>query len=155
MPFLVVLFIVVPLAELAVIIAAGRAFGILETLLALFAISIAGAWLAKTQGLGVLQRIRAEMDAGRMPASELIDGALILVGAVLLLTPGFLTDLVAVGLLVPPGRRVVRGVARSVIASRFAVLRAYNHGRRARRVWTVTRPPDRSPADDPPRLPEA
>jgi UPF0716 protein FxsA len=95
---LLAIFIIVPLLELWVIFEVGSQIGYLPTFLALILISVTGAALAKQQGYRALVRIQEEVRNGSMPGDSLIDGALILAGALLLLTPGFLTD--AVGLLV-------------------------------------------------------
>lgn len=106
--FLVALFIVIPLVEIAVIIQVGQYLGVVNTIGLLLIISISGAWVVKRQGLGVLRRIREQRDLGRVPGAELFDGALILVAGVLLLTPGFVTDAVGLLLLIPPFRRGMR-----------------------------------------------
>lgn len=105
---LALLFIGIPLAELAIIMWVGGHLGILETIVLLVVVSLAGAWLAKQQGLFALRAIRAKLDAGELPGVELTDGVLVLVAAILLLTPGFLTDAVALALLLPPVRALVR-----------------------------------------------
>jgi UPF0716 protein FxsA len=102
------LFILVPLVEIAVIIKVGESIGLLETLALLLVISMAGAWIVKHQGLGVLRRIVAERREGRIPAAAVVDGVLILVAGVLLLAPGFVTDAVGLVLLTPPVRNGVR-----------------------------------------------
>jgi UPF0716 protein FxsA len=107
-PALAVLFILVPLAELAVIIAVGKAIGVLATLLLLLAFSLVGAWLAKRQGLAAWQRFQLALAEGRMPTREVADGAMILLAGALLFTPGFLTDLVGLLLLVPATRALAR-----------------------------------------------
>lgn len=107
---LVVAFIVVPIAELAVLIQVGDWLGIADTILLLIAVSVAGAWLAKRAGISVLIRIREQLNMGRVPAAELLDGFLVLLAGALLLTPGFLTDCAALGLLLPPVRTAVRRV---------------------------------------------
>jgi UPF0716 protein FxsA len=119
---LALLFIVVPLLELWLIIEVGQRIGALETVGALLVVSIVGAWLVKHQGLGVIGRIRRRTAAGQVPGVELVDGAMILVGGALLLTPGFLTDGVGLALLVPPVRATARRVARRVLARRVAVV---------------------------------
>jgi UPF0716 protein FxsA len=116
MPLLVLLFIVVPLAELYVIIQVGQAIGVLPTIGILLLDSILGSWLLRQQGRAAWQRFNTALAAGRPPASETIDGALILFGGALLLTPGFLTDLLGLALLLPPSRAAVR----RVLARRFA-----------------------------------
>jgi UPF0716 protein FxsA len=109
---LVLLFLVVPFAELAVLIQVGDWLGLADTILLLIAISVAGAWLAKRAGVSVLVRMRQQLEMGRVPAAELVDGFLVLLAGALLLTPGFLTDCVALLLLLPPVRATVRRVLR-------------------------------------------
>ena len=121
-PLLVVLFIGVPFAELYVLIQVGHAIGVLDTLALLFLVSVVGAWLAKREGLSVLRRMQAALDAGRVPGVELIDGFLILLAAALMLTPGFLTDIVAIFLLLPPVRALVRRTLRRSFARRIEIL---------------------------------
>ncbi len=108
LPILVLLFIGVPFAEIYVLLQVGHAIGILNTLALLILVSVVGAWLAKREGLGVVRRMQAAVNAGRVPGTELIDGFLILLAAALMLTPGFLTDILAILLLLPPVRAVVR-----------------------------------------------
>lgn len=121
MAVLAVVFLVVPIAELAVIILVGSEIGPLNTIGLLILVSVVGAWLAKREGIGVLGRIRAQLDAGRVPGVELVDGFLILFAGVLLLTPGFLTDCLAIALLLPPVRAVVRGTLRRYLATRIVI----------------------------------
>jgi UPF0716 protein FxsA len=109
--FLLVAFVVVPIAELAVIVATSQAIGLGWTLLLLFGFSIAGSVLAKRQGLEVWRRVRATLERGRMPSAELVDGFLVLLAGALLLSPGFLTDVVGVALLLPPVRALIRRAA--------------------------------------------
>src|SRR5215207_3357294 len=107
---LVLLFIAVPIAELAVIIQVGQAIGIWWTIGLLIADSILGAWLMRHQGRTAWRRFNEAVGAGRVPAREVLDGALVIFGGALLLTPGFLTDALGLILLLPPTRAVVRGV---------------------------------------------
>jgi UPF0716 protein FxsA len=137
---LVALFILVPLVEIAVIIQVGHWLGVLDTIALLLLVSIVGAWLVKRQGIGVLRRIRAELDAGRVPGAALVEGAVVLVAGVLLLTPGFVTDAFGLVLLVPPVRRLVVGRSRR----RFS----------ARGQWRRYRTSRRGPWGHPPELGE-
>ncbi len=121
-PLLAVLFLAVPLAELYVLIQVGQVIGVLDTLGLLLLISIVGAWLAKREGVGVLRRMQAAINAGRVPGAELVDGFLILLAAAFMLTPGFLTDIAAILLLLPPIRAGVRRVLRHRIARRIEIL---------------------------------
>ncbi len=107
---LFVLFIAVPLAELYVIIQVGQWLGVLPTIGILLADSILGSLLMRSQGRLAWQRFTQATQAGRPPAREVIDGALVLLGGAFLLTPGFLTDVLGVALLLPPTRAVVRRI---------------------------------------------
>ena len=107
---LAVVFLVFPSVEIYVMLQVADAIGGPETILRLIAIRMAGAWLAKMAGLGVLNRLQRTVRAGKVPSAELVDGALVLFAAALMLAPGFVTDCLAILLLVPPSRALVRGV---------------------------------------------
>ena len=107
---LIALFIVVPLLELAVIIEVGREIGVVPTIAVLIADSVLGAVLMRVQGRAAWRRFTEATRQGRPPAREVLDGALIIAGGALLLTPGFLTDALGLALLLPPTRAVVRRV---------------------------------------------
>ena len=112
---LALLFLVVPIAELYVIVQVAQGIGIGETILVLVAMSFVGAWLAKQQGLAVLRRLQATVAQGKVPSREIVDGALILFAGALMITPGFLSDCLAILLLLPPFRAVVRaGILRRI-----------------------------------------
>ncbi len=100
----------IPVAEIFFIIRVARDLGIPETIGLLVAVSIAGAWLVRRSGLGVLRQIQERLARGEIPGKELVDGLLILVGGLLMLTPGFLTDAVGLLLLVPPTRLALRAL---------------------------------------------
>jgi UPF0716 protein FxsA len=102
------LFIIVPMIEIYTIIQVGHAIGALDTIALLVLVSIAGAWLTKHEGFAVLQRLRAQLEAGRTPTAELIDGVLVLCAGVLMMTPGFVTDAIGLLVLFPPTRAVLR-----------------------------------------------
>jgi len=107
---LFLLFIVVPIIELYVIVQVADGLGVLPTLAVLITISIAGAWLVRREGSGIVPRIREALFSGRLPSNEIADGGLIMLGGSLLLTPGFVTDAVGFALLIPPIRKVIRGI---------------------------------------------
>jgi UPF0716 protein FxsA len=113
---LLLLFTVVPLVELVLLLEIGRRIGTLAALVLIVATGIAGALLAKRQGLGVLRRIQAELAAGHAPAAAIVDGLIILVAGALLVTPGLLTDVVGFLCLVPMTRRTVRAVLWRLLA---------------------------------------
>src|SRR3954470_17526076 len=110
LPLLFLLFIVVPLAELYVIIQVGQLIGVLPTIALLLLDSILGTILMRSQGRLAWRRFTAATQARRPPAREVIDGALVLLGGAFLLTPGFLTDILGISLLLPPSRAVIRRV---------------------------------------------
>jgi UPF0716 protein FxsA len=113
---LLLLFTLVPLVELYLLVKLGSVVGVAPTVALVVFTGILGAWLARVQGLGVLRRIGADLDEGRMPTDALLDGLLILVAGAVLLTPGLLTDTMGFFLLVPRGRAAVR----RLVAARFA-----------------------------------
>ena len=113
---LVVLFIVVPIAELVVLIQVGQLIGVWWTIALLVADAVLGSLLARSQGRLVWRRFNDALRAGRAPAREVMDGALVVFGGALLLTPGFLSDILGALLLLPPTRALVR----AALVRRFA-----------------------------------
>jgi UPF0716 protein FxsA len=111
----ILLFIVVPLVEIVVIVKVAGAIGGWNTLALLITTSIIGAFLVRHEGFIVLRRVQAQLDRGVLPGRELVDGALVLVGGVLMLVPGFITDAAGLLLLFPP----TRAGARSLLIRRF------------------------------------
>lgn len=101
-----------PLIELYVLLKVGGLIGTGPTIALIILTGVAGAYLARTQGFDLLRRIQTEMNQGRLPASELLDGAMILIGGVLLLTPGFCTDLLGFSLLTPFTRAHIKKLVR-------------------------------------------
>jgi UPF0716 protein FxsA len=120
--FLIVLFIVVPIAELYVIIQVGELIGVAPTLALLLADALLGAWLVKHQGRGAWRRFNEALAARRFPGREVVDGVLIVIGGTLLLTPGFITDIFGFFLLIPPTRALARRLLRRFTIGRFAVV---------------------------------
>src|ERR671910_66305 len=118
---LLALFIVVPLAELYVILRVGDAIGAIWTILLLAADSVLGSILLRTQGRSVWRRFNTALADGKMPHREVIDGVLVVFGGAFLITPGFITDVVGILLLVPPTRAVIRRLLVSRLGRRIAV----------------------------------
>jgi len=111
MPLLLVaLFILVPIAELAVIIQVGQSIGVWWTIGLLIADSVIGSLLMRSQGRLAWRRFNAALQSGRVPAREVADGVMVIFGGALLLTPGFLTDIFGLLFLLPPTRAVIRRV---------------------------------------------
>ncbi len=109
MPLLLVLiFIVVPIAELAILIQVGQWIGVWWTLALLVADAVLGSWLLRSQGRAAWRRFNEALVAGRIPHREVVDGVLVIFGGVLLLTPGFITDVFGLLFLFPPTRVLMR-----------------------------------------------
>ena len=122
MPLLVILLIVVPILELYVIIQVGQAIGVVPTLILLLADALLGSWLLKREGRSAWRRFNAALAARRFPGKEVADGVLIVIGGTLLLTPGFLTDIFGLFLLLPPTRAIARRVLKRLTIGRFMVV---------------------------------
>lgn len=116
---LALLFVAVPLAELAILVWLGRRVGLVPTVTLVVVTGILGAWLARRQGVATWSRFRAALDAGQLPHRELVEGVLVLVAGAVLLTPGLLTDVVGFLLLVPAVRHRVRDRAVAAIGRRW------------------------------------
>jgi len=110
---LLALFILVPLLELALLIRVGEMIGLWNTVGLVLATAIAGSMLARSQGARVLQEIRGDLAGGRVPAAQLVDGLLILIGGIVLLTPGFLTDILGFLLILPFTRARLKRAVRA------------------------------------------
>jgi UPF0716 protein FxsA len=122
MALLVILFIVVPIAELFVIIKVGEVIGVWPTLALLLADALLGSLLLRHQGRGAWRRFNAALAERRFPGKEVADGVLIVIGGTLLLTPGFLTDIAGLFLLIPPTRAIARRLLRRFTIGRFTVV---------------------------------
>jgi UPF0716 protein FxsA len=105
---LILVFLVAPLVELAVIVQVAGSIGVANTIGLLIAVSLLGGWLAKREGLGVLRRIQTALDRGQLPSTEVVDGGLILLAGALMIAPGFISDVLALLLLIPPTRAILR-----------------------------------------------
>lgn len=125
--YLLLAFTVVPFIELYLLLAIGREVGFWPTVGGVLLTGLIGAWLAKKEGLRVLRRWQESLAQGRMPEEGLVSGVLVLVGGVLLVSPGVLTDFVGIFLLFPPTRRLIAGL----------VLRRVERGM-AEGTWRVT-----------------
>jgi UPF0716 protein FxsA len=134
---LIALFIVVPLAELYVILKVGDAIGAVWTILLLAADSVLGSLLLRAQGRSVWQRFNSALAEGRMPHREVIDGVLVIFGGAFLITPGFITDIVGLLLLLPPTRSVIRSAVVRRLGQRVAGGAASRFGRHAPRDYDV------------------
>jgi UPF0716 protein FxsA len=119
---LIALFIVVPIVELYVIIQIGSLIGVLPTIALLLADALLGSLLLRHQGRGAWRRFNEAIAARRFPGREVADGLLIAIGGTLLLTPGFVTDIVGLIFLIPPTRAIVRRLMRGYVGRRFVIV---------------------------------
>ncbi|HJM20743.1 MAG TPA: FxsA family protein [Acidimicrobiales bacterium] len=120
MGLLFLLFVVVPILELVVIIQVGQSLGAWNTAGVLVVDSLAGAWLVKHQGLGLIRKSRERIRNGEMPGSEISAGIAVLFAGALMLTPGFVTDAVGLMLLIPPIRNLLTSSIRRRFHSRLS-----------------------------------
>lgn len=121
---LLVAFVAVPVVEFIIAVQIAHVISVPLTLLILVAASIAGGWLVRREGARAWRALRAALASGRLPAREGLDGALVLVGGALLITPGFLTDAVGLLMVLPGSRRVFRSALLALIARRTRRLAA-------------------------------
>jgi UPF0716 protein FxsA len=109
------IFVVTPLVELAILIYLGTLIGVLNTILIVVITGLSGAFLARRQGLVTLSRIRNNVEQGILPSGDLFQAVLILIGGLLLLTPGLITDLAGFAMLIPQTRNIVTKWLRNLI----------------------------------------
>lgn len=117
---IVALLITVPIVEIAVLIAIGRVIGLGWTLVLMLATSALGGWLLRREGGRAWRAFQTDLAEGRPPGPAATDGMLVLLGGVFMLIPGFVSDLIGALFLIPPTRRVARGLALGVLASRIS-----------------------------------
>jgi UPF0716 protein FxsA len=118
---LLIVFIVVPIVELYVIIQVGQAIGVVPTLFLLLLSAVLGTFLLRTQGRAVWRRFNEALNERRVPHREVLDGVLVIFGGALLLTPGFVTDIVGILFLLPPSRAGIRGFLSKLFIGRVAL----------------------------------
>ena len=118
---LVVALVAVPLLELYVLLQVGQLLGVVPTLVLLVVMSLLGAWLLRREGTRAWAAFRTALTSGRLPAKEVADGALVIFGGALLLTPGFATDALGLFCVVPPTRAVLRRLLTRAVAQRLQV----------------------------------
>lgn len=112
-------FLLVPIAEIFVLIQVGQAIGPWWTVLLLVTMSVLGAWLVRREFRNTWSALRAALQSGRLPSSELADAGLVVVGGTLLLTPGFLTDVVGLAMLLPLTRPLFRRLLLALLTRRM------------------------------------
>lgn len=148
MAILVALFIVVPIVELYVIIQIGSLIGVWPTIALLLADAVLGSLLLRHQGRGAWRRFNLALAEHRFPGREVADGLLIAIGGTLLLTPGFVTDIVGLIFLVPPTRAIVRRLLRGYVGRRFVLVGAPGAAATSRRSYDYEGTAEEVDADD-------
>lgn len=156
---LLIALLIVPIVELYVIIQVADQIGIGFTIVALIAVSIAGTWLLKREGTATYFRAREVLASGGIPSKELTDAFLILLGGALLLTPGFLTDVVGLVLIFPPTRAPLKRFFQTIVFGKLAKRYPATAGgvysarvvREKRRSRSAGRVKDSSASPSPPR----
>ena len=118
---LVVALVVVPLVEIYVLVQVGQVIGPLPTIALLLVMSVIGAWLLRREGARTWRAFTTAVQSGRVPAKEVADGALVILGGALLLTPGFATDLFGLACVLPPSRAVLRRLVTGLVTRRLGV----------------------------------
>ncbi|WML47313.1 FxsA family protein [Neobacillus sp. PS3-34] len=113
MPYLILLIILVPAADIGILLFSGKTIGVLPTILFILLTGVVGAYLAKSQGLRTLRRAQEELRHGQIPGEAVLDGVCILIGGTLLITPGFITDILGFLMLLPPTRKIFKYLLRN------------------------------------------
>lgn len=134
LPLLLLLFIALPIAELWLLIKIGGEIGIVPTLALLVIGSFVGAALARSQSRAAWERFNRALAEGRMPGREVFDGAMIILGGALLVTPGFITDVFGIAFLLPPSRAAIRQLLTRLVAKRSPAIRVATFGASAGRA---------------------
>ena len=119
---LLLLFIAIPVAELYLFMTLGKEIGLWPTLAIIVATAFLGAWLTRMQGARAMARFQKATAEGRLPHEEVLDGVMILIAGVVLLTPGFLTDAVGFALLIPPVRGLLRKRLAKALKDRVQII---------------------------------
>ncbi|MEF9437299.1 MAG: FxsA family protein [Candidatus Mariimomonas ferrooxydans] len=117
---LFLIFAVIPVIELALLIKVGSIIGTINTISIVILTAVIGAYMVRSEGLGVMSRIQANMQEGIFPAEELINGMMILLAGALLLTPGFFTDVIGFFMVIPVSRNFLKRIARRYIEKKMS-----------------------------------
>lgn len=119
---LLMLFVIVPIVELYILVTVGQEIGTLNTVAIVVITGIAGASFARSQGAQIIYKIRSMMSEGQIPGKEILQGVMILAGGIMLLTPGFITDLLGLSLLFPFTRRFYMNLTLAYFKKRFTTV---------------------------------
>ena len=128
MRYILLLIIIIPVAEISVLLLSGNLIGVWPTIGLLLFTGVLGAYLAKRQGLETIKRAQEQLQYGQMPGEAILDGIRILAGGILLLTPGFISDILGLLLLIPPSkflfqRMIFKGLRRWMEKNTYTIIR--------------------------------
>lgn len=116
---LILLFTITPIVELFLLLELSKITSVWTTIGIVLVTGIVGASLAKNQGRLIITKIRVELNEGRMPGDQLINGLCVLIGGALLLTPGIVTDILGFSLVIPGTREIFKGVVKKILSKRL------------------------------------
>jgi UPF0716 protein FxsA len=119
MRYLALLIIIIPAIDIGVLLVSGKTIGVLPTIAIIILTGIAGAYLAKKEGLQTIRRAQEQFSQGQIPGESVLDGICVIIGGTLLLTPGFITDLLGFLLLFPPSRRPFKLLMKNALRKRI------------------------------------
>ena len=122
---LLLLFTTIPLVEIWLLLEISERLGVLDTIALVVITGITGAWLARSQGLQILRYIQSELHQGKMPSDSLIEGLLLLIAGIVLITPGLLTDCAGIILLIPPTRKLLLKYVKKRFQQQFQIQNIY------------------------------
>jgi len=125
---LFLLFTLAPAIELGILIYAGTRIGALNTFAIVILTALAGSILVRHEGMGVINRFRSSLEQGIFPSEEIMDGAMVLVAGTLLLTPGFITDIMGLVFVIPVGRELIKPPIKNYLQRKFMVIRQEGPG---------------------------
>jgi len=126
LPILFILFAIIPIAEIALLIHVGGEIGGWNTIALVLITAAVGAFLVKREGLATMQAAQSKLQQQQMPGQELVEGACLLVAGVLLVTPGFMTDIVGFLLVIPPTRKAIAKAASKRLSGRIVTQHSYS-----------------------------
>jgi len=144
---LFLLFTLVPMFELWLLIRVGESIGAVNTVMLVITTGIVGAWFAREQGFKVMTQFQSSVQGGVMPGELVVEGIMILVGGILLITPGIFTDLCGLSLVIPFTRKPISIFLRKFLASRVTVVSAQT-GRSGFYYGNMPKPKDKDKDDD-------
>jgi UPF0716 protein FxsA len=127
-PLIFLVFVAVPIIEIAIFIKVGGLIGVWQTLALVIGVAVFGTWLLRQQGLQTFTKAQAAMNRGEMPVGEMLDGFFLVLAALLMVTPGLLTDAIGFALLIPASRKALGALLRAWIVRKSVKVQFYQTG---------------------------